>query len=107
MAAPKRTNTGILILSTVLTDLDQLASTDDQGRTRNQLIEQACREYVKAERRRRHNLKVLGEFDAEGREQGTPTHPKSGDTTFSGQQGELPDTGEAHDTPTHPESGAA
>jgi post-segregation antitoxin (ccd killing protein) len=49
---------------------------------------------------------VLGEFDAEGREQGTPTHPKSAATTFSGQQGELPDTGEGSDTPTHPESGA-
>jgi metal-responsive CopG/Arc/MetJ family transcriptional regulator len=78
MAAPKRTNTGILIMTSILTDLDQLASTDGQGRTRNQLIEHACREYVKAERRRRHNAQVLGELRAEGEPHDTPTHPESG-----------------------------
>jgi predicted transcriptional regulator len=76
----------VTIQPKLVDDLDQLASTDDQGRTRNQLIEAACREYVTRERRRRHNVKVLGEFRDEGEGRGTPTHPKSADTTFSGQE---------------------
>lgn len=78
----KRTNTGVSLLPSILTALDEIASTDEQGRSRNQLIEEACRQFVKRQGRRRS----LGEFGGGKGGQESPTHPVTGDTTFSGHE---------------------
>ena len=81
---PARKNTGIALLPALLNQLAELASTDDQGRTRNQLIEEACRQFIPRERRRR-KAGSQGEFPATVKGEGAPTRLESGDTNFSGQ----------------------
>ena len=79
---PARKNTGIALLPALLDQLNELARADDQGRTRNQLIEEACRQFIPRERRRRRSL---GEFPATVKGQESRTPLESGDTNFSGQ----------------------
>jgi hypothetical protein len=83
----------------ILVELAELFGTT----TRSTVVELALVQLIdrtRGKRRRRDQ----GEFDAEGKATGTPTHLIPAVTTFSGQEGELPAPTDDGDTPTHPES---